>query len=174
MIRYVPNGSNVTKLTIICHSNRLSTIIKFPINWYTVGIISNLSNISFCVSFIPQVLYQNLVYEECFRFLNPLIVKRRQNIRQTALRAWKRKITTERHLVHYVERRNKDQIWKNDYSVKPKLAGGSQICWLVSNLQREGGAFQSEWNMILFFPSTRYFLEGVRELGWALVGSRGL
>lgn len=69
-----------------------------------------------------KVLYQNLVYEECFRFLNPLIVKRRQNIRQTALRAWKRKITTERHLVHYVERRNKDQIWKNDYSVKPKLA----------------------------------------------------
>ncbi|KAI5751532.1 hypothetical protein M8J77_008366 [Diaphorina citri] len=71
---------------------------------------------------VNKVLFQNLVYEELFRFAIPLIVKRRQNVRQTSLRSWKRQMANERRYIPYIERtNNKDQIWKNDYTIAPHV-----------------------------------------------------
>ncbi|KAL1462933.1 hypothetical protein WDU94_014734 [Cyamophila willieti] len=103
---------------------------------------------------VNKILFQNLVYEELFRFVKPLIIKRRQNVRQTSLRAWKRQMTVERRYISYIERSNgKDQIWRNDYSIPSQLTAK-----LNSNSQRSNRTNDDPYANQIIDLDTKFFV----------------
>uniref|UniRef100_A0A8D9F5I6 Transcriptional activator protein Pur-alpha n=1 Tax=Cacopsylla melanoneura TaxID=428564 RepID=A0A8D9F5I6_9HEMI len=103
---------------------------------------------------VNKVLFQNLVYEELFRFVKPLIIKRRQNVRQMSLRAWKRQMTVERRYISYTERSNgKDQIWRNDYSIPSQLTAK-----LNSNSQRSNRTNDDPYANHITDLDTKFFV----------------